>query len=58
MYKEGLYIKTISIRFDDYKYELLKAMMKYLGYKSINQLVNELVEIGYLEKEKNYNGKG
>lgn len=32
-------------------------MKKYLGYKSINQLVNELVEIGYLEKEKIYNGK-
>jgi hypothetical protein len=50
-------IKTISIRFNNYIFDLLLTMKKHLGYKSINQLVNELVELGYMEKENMYNGK-
>ena len=42
---------TRTIRIDSYTYDKLKAMSKY--YKiSINNLLIELIQLGYLVKEK------
>ena len=41
-----------SFRVNDYLYSKLKLMAKYYNM-SINQLMIELIEIGYLEREKN-----
>ena len=41
-----------TFRINDYLYSKLKIMAKYYNM-SINQLMIELIQIGYLEKEKN-----
>ena len=41
---------TRSIRIDEYTYEKLKAMAKFYRV-SINTLMIELIQIGYLTKE-------
>lgn len=41
-----------TFRINDYLYSKLKLMAKYYNM-SINQLMIELIQIGYLEKEKN-----
>lgn len=41
-----------SFRINDYLYSKLKLMAKYYNM-SINQLMIELIQIGYLEREKN-----
>ena len=43
---------------DDYTYRLLKEMKLYLRYNSLNKLINELIEIGYLDKEKTIRNRG
>lgn len=45
-------MKKLTLRIDDYTYNLLKEMKKFLGYSSLNKLNLELIEIGYLSKEK------
>ena len=47
-----IYMKKLTLRIDDYTYNLLKEMKKFLGYSSLNKLNLELIEIGYLSKEK------
>lgn len=42
---------TRSIRIDDYTYDKLIAMAKFYNV-SINSLMVELIQIGYLTKEK------
>lgn len=41
-----------SFRINNYLYSKLKLMVKYYNM-SINQLMIELIQIGYLEREKN-----
>ena len=41
-----------TFRINDYLYSKLKLMAKHYNM-SINQLMIELIQIGYLEKEKN-----
>ena len=45
-------MKEIHIRMNDYTYQKLLIMKKQYGYKTINELLNELIQIGYIEMEK------
>lgn len=49
--------KRFNLNMPYYNYQLIKAMKEYLGYESMTALINELIEIGYLEKQKTIRGK-
>lgn len=49
--------KRFNLSMPYYTYQLLKAMKEYLGSESMTALINELIEIGYLEKQKSMRGK-
>lgn len=40
-----------TVRIDNYTYDKLKAMARYY-HMSVNSLMLELIQIGYIEKEK------
>ncbi len=53
----GIMFKRFNLNMPYYNYQLIKAMKEYLGYESMTALINELIEIGYLEKQKTIRGK-
>lgn len=43
--------KMLHIRVDDYTYEKILTMKKHYSFKTLNDLIVELIQYGYLTKE-------
>ncbi len=55
--EKGKIMKRFTFRIDIYTYEKFKIMAKYFGI-SLNSLILELAQIGYLVREKEIINRG